>query len=70
MIFEALDLYRALDLKSNPMDGFHFEINFKRTATCPATRADINESSKQRTYRRYHCSAWRALLYKWRSYHM
>ena len=40
-----LDLYIALDLKSNPMDSSHFENNFKRTINCPATRANVNESS-------------------------
>jgi len=53
MIFEAMDFYRTLDLKSKPMDSSHFENNFKRTVNCPATRADMNESSKQRTDRRY-----------------
>jgi len=28
--FEAMDLYRTLDLKSNAMDTSHFENNFKR----------------------------------------
>jgi len=40
-----LDLYIALDLKSNPMDSSHFENNFKRTINCPATRANMNEPS-------------------------
>jgi len=31
MFFEAVDLYRALDLKFNPMDSSHFENNFRRT---------------------------------------
>jgi len=31
MIFEAIDLYRTLDLKTNPMDSSHFENNFKQT---------------------------------------
>jgi len=43
MFFEAVDLYRTLDLKSNPMDSSHFENNFKRTINCPATRANMNE---------------------------
>ena len=33
-----MDLYRTLDLKFNPVDGSHFEINFKRTINCPTTR--------------------------------
>jgi len=40
-----LDLYIALDLKSNPMDSSHFENNFKLTINCPATRANMNEPS-------------------------
>jgi len=44
--FEAMDLYRTLDLKSNPMDSSHFENNFKGTINCPATRA--NETSTQK----------------------
>jgi len=47
MFFEALDLYRTLDLKSNPMDSSRFENNFKRTINCPATRADMNEPCTQ-----------------------
>jgi len=35
MFFEAMDLYRTLTLKSNPMDSSHFENNFKRTINCP-----------------------------------
>ena len=34
-VFEAMDLYRTLELKFNPMDSSHFESNFKRTTTCP-----------------------------------
>jgi len=30
MFFEAMDLYRTLDLKCNPMDSSHVENNFKR----------------------------------------
>jgi len=41
----VLDLYIALDLKSNPMDSFHFENNFKGTINCPATRDNMNEPS-------------------------
>jgi len=40
-----LDLYIALDLKFNPMDTSHFENNFKRTISCPATRPDMNQPS-------------------------
>ena len=29
MYLEAMDLYRTLDLKFNPMDSYHFENNFK-----------------------------------------
>jgi len=43
--FEAMDLYRTLDLKSNPMDSSYFENTFKRMINCPATRA--NETSTQ-----------------------
>ena len=43
----CLDLYRALDLKSNPMGSSHFENNFKRTTNCPATRANMNEPSSR-----------------------
>jgi len=55
MFFEAMDLYRTLDLKFNPMDSSYFENNFKRTINCPTTRANMNEPSKRRTY-------WRSLL--------
>jgi len=41
-----MDLYRTLDLKSNPVDSFNFESNFKRTINFPATRANMNESIK------------------------
>jgi len=51
--FEAIDLYRTLDLKFNPMDSSHFESNFKRTINCPTTRANINEPIKRMTYWRY-----------------
>ena len=47
MFFEAMDLYRTLDLKSNPMDSSCFENNFKRTISCPATRANMKEPSTQ-----------------------
>jgi len=36
--FEAMDLHKTLDFKSNLMDSFHFENNFKRTINCPITR--------------------------------
>jgi len=42
MFFEAMDLYRTLDLKSSPVDSSHFENNFKRTINCPTTRANMN----------------------------
>jgi len=29
MPFEAMDLYKTLDLKFNPMDSSHFESNLK-----------------------------------------
>jgi len=56
MFFEVIDLYRTLDLKSNPMDSSHFENKSKRTINCSATRAKMNEPSKQRMYWRCHCS--------------
>jgi len=48
MVFQAMDLYRTLDLHSNPMDngqsnGVPFENNFKRTINCSATWANMNE---------------------------
>jgi len=43
MFFEAMDLYRTLDLKSTPMDSSHFENNLKRTINCPATRPNRNK---------------------------
>jgi len=46
MLFEAMDLYGTLDVKSYPMDTSNFEKNFKRTINCPATRANTNEPSK------------------------
>ena len=45
MLFEAMDLYRTLDLKSNPMDSSHFENKFKRTINFAATRAYMKEPS-------------------------
>jgi len=45
MFFEAMYLYRTLDLKFNPMDSSHFESNLKRTMICPKTRANMNEPS-------------------------
>jgi len=55
-VFEAIDLYRTLDLKSNPMDSSHFENNFKRIINCPVTRGNMNEPSTQMINRCYHCS--------------
>jgi len=46
MFFETMDLYRTLDLKSNPMDSSHFGNNFKRMKNCPATRDNVNEPSR------------------------
>ena len=40
-----MDLYGTLDLKFNPMDSSHFENIFKRTTSCPITRANMNEPS-------------------------
>jgi len=68
MIFDAMDLYRTLDLKSNPMDNSHFDNKFKRTVNCPATLANMNEPSKQRTDWRYHCSV-TCVTQQWRIYH-
>jgi len=56
MFFKAMDLYKTLDLKSNPVDSSHFENNFKRTINCLATRDNMNEPIKQRTNWRYHRS--------------
>jgi len=53
MFFEAMHLYKALDLKFNPMDSSHFANNFKRTINCPTTRANMNEPSEWMTYWRY-----------------
>jgi len=53
MFFEAMDLYRTLDLKFNPMDSSHSKSNFTRTINCPTTQADMNEPSKRMTYWRY-----------------
>jgi len=49
MFFEAMYLHKTLHLKSNPMGSPHFQNHFKRARNCPATRANINESRKQRT---------------------
>jgi len=49
MFFEAMDLYRTLDLKFNPMDSSYFESNFKRTIHYPTTRANMNEPGKRMT---------------------
>jgi len=51
MFFEAVDLYRTLDLKSNPRNSSYFEMNFKRTINCPVTQANMNEPGKQKTDR-------------------
>jgi len=64
-----MDLYRTLDMKFNPMDSSHFENNFKRTIDCPTTWANMNEPSKRRTYRRYHCSV-TYVTQQWRSYQL
>jgi len=53
MFFEAMDLYRTLDLKFNPVNSSHFESNFKRTVNYPTTRANMNEPSKRMIYWRY-----------------
>jgi len=55
MFFEAVDLYRTLHLKTNPMDSSHFQNNTKRTKKCPVIGSNMNEPSKRRTYWRYHC---------------
>jgi len=34
MFFESMDLYRTLDLKSNPKNSSHFEMTFKRMINC------------------------------------
>jgi len=52
-VFEAMDLYKTLDLKFNPMNSSHFENNIKRTINCPTTRANMNEPSKRMIYWRY-----------------
>ena len=62
------DLCRTLDLKSVPLDSSHFEHNFKQTISCPVTRANMDEPSKQRTDWRYHCSV-TYVTRQWRSYH-
>ena len=54
MFFEAMDLYRTLDLKFNPMESSHFESNFKRTIDCPTTRANMIGPCKRMTY--WRCS--------------
>jgi len=45
------------------MDSSHFENNFIRTTNCPATRANMNEPSKQRTDWRHHCFVTLATLF-------
>jgi len=57
-----------LDLKSNPGNGSHFEMNFKRTINCPATQASVNELSMQKTDRCYHCSVM-LVAQQWKSCH-
>jgi len=44
MFFEAMDLYRTLDLKSNTVDSSRLENNFKRIKNFPATQANMNEA--------------------------
>jgi len=56
VFFEAMGLYRTLDLKSSPIDSSNLENNFKPTINCPVTRANMNECSKQRTNWGYHWS--------------
>jgi len=53
MFLEAMDLYKTLVLKFNPMDSSHFENNFKRTINCPTTRANMNKLIKWMIYWRY-----------------
>ena len=53
-VFEAMVLYKTLDLKFNPMDSSHFENNFKRMINCPTTQASMNEPNKWMTY--WRCS--------------
>jgi len=67
MFFEAMDLYKTSDLKSDPIDSSQFENNFKQMISYPATWANMNEPSKQRTYWRYHCSM-TYVTHQWRSY--
>ena len=50
MFFEAMDFYKTLNFKFNSIDSSHFENNFRRTVTCPTTRANMNEPSKWMTY--------------------
>jgi len=70
MFFEAVDLYRTLDLMSNPVDSSHFRAycNFKRTINCPATWTNTYHPSKQRTDWRYHYSV-TYVSQQWRSNH-
>jgi len=49
MIFEAVDLYITLHLKSNPVDSSHFQNNTKQTKNCPVTGSDMKEPSKRKT---------------------
>ena len=44
--FEAMDMYRTLDLKLNPMDSFHFENNFKRTIVMDTSDHNMADSEK------------------------
>jgi len=59
MIFEAVDLQRTLDLKSNPMDSSHFQNNTKRTKNCPVIGSNMNETSKRRTFFYFGDGSWR-----------
>jgi len=56
----------AVDLKSNLMDSYHFENNFKRTINCPINRL-IWMSLVRTGLRRYHYSV-TYVTQQWRSY--
>jgi len=45
MFFEAMELYKTMDLKFNSVDSSHFDYKFKRTINCQTTRANMNEPS-------------------------
>ena len=66
MFFEAMDLYRTLDLKSNPRDSFHFEYNFQRIKIFQ--QLGLIRMSTQRAYWCYHCSV-TYITQQWRSCH-